>query len=62
MKIRIEVDEKTLKDLVRGYIKQTLGDWPFDEGSLIIETKSKQNYKSEWEHAAFRAVYENHDA
>lgn len=53
-KIQIEIDETTLKRLVRDYLGRQIGA-EISEKDIIIETKSKQNYKSEWESAAFRA-------
>jgi len=61
MKIRIEIDERALRELVLKNLGAVLGDVALDEKNLRIEVKSKQNYKSEWEEAAFRAVYESHD-
>jgi len=58
MKIRIEFDEKTLRELVFHHVQSSLGHLPFDEKDIVIEVKSKQNYKSEWESAEFRAVYQ----
>lgn len=58
MKIRIELTEEDVKDLVRREIEARLGSIPFDEARIKVETKSKQNYRSEWETAAYRAVYE----
>jgi hypothetical protein len=54
-KVQIEVDERTLKNLVRQYLSQQVGT-ELDDKDIRIETKSKQNYKSEWEQAAFRAT------
>jgi hypothetical protein len=58
MKIRAEVDEKILRNLVMTYLSEQLGTIDFKEEDIKIEVKSKQNYKSEWEQAAFRAVLE----
>ena len=58
MKIRIELDEQTIKGLVIRYLKEQLGDLPLDATCLDIQVKSKQNYKSEWEESAHRVVYE----
>lgn len=57
MKINIEIDEKTLKSLVYDYIQGQLGGVSVDFDKIKIEVKSKQNYRSEWEVANFRAVY-----
>lgn len=56
--IYIELDEKTLRQLVATYIAEKLGDsFVLDDNAIQIEVKSRQNYKSEWEEAAFRATY-----
>jgi hypothetical protein len=58
MRIRIEIDEKTMRDLINGYLKSVLGNVSFSENDVKILVKSKQNYKSEWESAAFKAELE----
>jgi hypothetical protein len=58
MRIVIEIDEATLKRLVIQELESKLGSVVLDEKKVVIETKSKQNYRSEWESAAFRARYE----
>lgn len=61
IRIRIEIDEKTLTTLVHEYLVKQLGvDILPDVYDIKIEVKSKQNYRSEWEKAEFRAVYEKH--
>ena len=59
-KINIEVDETTLRRLVLHYLAEQLGDAGLTEKDITIEVKSKQNYKSDWEIAAFRARVEKH--
>lgn len=59
MKIRIEIDEAALKRIIMKELRDSLGDVRLDEKKVQIEVKSKQNYKSEWEPAAFRAIYED---
>jgi hypothetical protein len=58
MKIKIEISELEMKQLVVLELYRRLGNVEIDEKLLRIEVKSKQNYKSEWEIAAFRATYE----
>ncbi len=53
--VDIEINEATLKRLVCDYLTEVLGA-SIEEKDIQIQTKSKQNYKSEWETAAFRAV------
>lgn len=57
MNIRIEMNEDDLKRLVIREIAQQTSH-TVDVTHLQILVKSKQNYKSEWEIAAFRAVYD----
>lgn len=58
MKVNIEIDETQLKYMICDAIRQTLGEIPLLVDNVIIEVKSKQNFKSEWEPAKFRARYE----
>lgn len=50
----IIIDERKVKELVFEYVREKVG-FDFNESDVNIETKSKENYKSEWEKAAFRA-------
>lgn len=59
MTIKIELNEKDLEQLVMDEIERRLGSIPIDTSKVTIEVKSKQNYRSEWESAAFRATYIN---
>lgn len=59
VKIRIEITEEELKKLVIQQIEETLGSIAINENNVHIQVKSKQNYKSEWESASFRAIYES---
>lgn len=54
--INIEFTEDDLKDLVTRRLSELLGDVVIKRADVKIEVKSKQNYKSEWEEAAFRAT------
>lgn len=56
MKISIEIDEQQLRKIVLEYIREQ-ANFPIAETDIKIETKSTQNYKSEWEAGAgFRAT------
>ncbi len=55
MNVTIEVDEATVRGLVRRHVNDLMGCEVADS-EIRIEVKSKQNYKSEWETAAFRAI------
>lgn len=54
-KIRIEVDALGLKALVLEHVRRLTNDQDVELSDVSIQTKSKQNYKSEWEEADFRA-------
>jgi len=53
-KIEIEIDEADLRSLIKKYLEEKL-NFAFKDEEIKIEVKSKQNYKSEWEVAQFRA-------
>ena len=60
MQITVEINEAELKRLVVSHIEQYFNTDEFslfDPNRVTIEVKSKQNYKSEWETATFRARY-----
>ena len=63
MKIRIEITNAELTSLIMEHLSEKLGS-QFDpiRDDVRIEVKSKQNYKSEWESADFRAIYESTEA
>lgn len=54
-KIDIEINEVTLKGLVRKHISDMLKT-PIKDEEIKIQVKSKQNYRAEWETASFRAT------
>ncbi len=56
MHLRIELTEADLRKLVFRHVCEKLGSVGLIETDVKIEVKSKQNWKSEWEEAAFRAV------
>lgn len=56
MKIQAELTEQDLKRLVLFHFQRELGmSLELTHRDIQIEVKSKQNYKSEWESASFRA-------
>lgn len=55
MKINVTIDEKELRSLVKQRLSDILNT-VVEEKDICIEVKSKQNYKAEWEIAAFRAT------
>ncbi len=58
--ITIELDEKTIRQVLADYINEKLGSLRVDPTSVKLLVKSKQNYRSEWEEAG--AVYTNKTA
>ena len=54
MRIRIDLTEEDVRKALIAYVETKL-DSTVEGSGLVIETKSKQNYKSEWEVAQFRA-------
>jgi hypothetical protein len=54
MRVTIEIDADQLKIIVLEHIQKVL-DTDIRPGDIQIEVKSTQNYKAEWEQAAFRA-------
>lgn len=57
MKIKIEITEKEIKNLIQNYIIEKFNE-PIESDKIKILVKSKQNYKSEWENASFKAEFE----
>lgn len=57
MKLTVELDEQTLRQLVIDHLSSILCV-QMDASEVKIEVKSKQNYKAEWEKAEFRARLE----
>lgn len=62
MKIAITIDEQELKKLIVRELEDKLGEVKVDIKDISIQVKSKQNYKSEWEEAEFKAEFIRHDA
>jgi hypothetical protein len=58
MKMRLELTEEMVRQLIMAHLAEKLGDVRIKPENVNIEVKSKQNYKSEWEVAAFRVVFE----
>ena len=56
MKLNFEIDEAELRKIILAHIQDTTG-LQLKEEDLEIMVKSKQNYKSEWERAEFKAKY-----
>lgn len=56
MTIKIDISEQDIKNILAKYISEQIGN-PVDATKICIEVKSKQNFKSEWERADFKAQY-----
>lgn len=56
MDLNVELDEHDIKRIVKDYLEDKLSR-DIDNIEIQFEVKSKQNYKSEWETAAFRVTY-----
>lgn len=57
MQVKIEIGEKDLKAMVHNFIKTKMNHVDVRLDDIKIMVKSKQNYKSEWEQAEFKAEY-----
>lgn len=55
MNIEIVLTEADLRNLVVNELERRLGDIKIESSDVKIETKSAQNFKSEWETAHYRA-------
>jgi len=60
-KVNIEYTEQELKELIINDLANKMPYSEFKISDIKIEVKSKQNYKSEWETAAFRGVVGKHN-
>lgn len=56
MKLEFEIDESELRQIIAQYLKNRV-DLAVDPSLIDIQVKSKQNYRAEWETAAFRAKF-----
>ncbi len=59
MNIKVEIDSSQLKKILLAYLKTQI-TYPLEEDDIKIEVKSKQNWKSEWEDADYRAVVDKY--
>ena len=55
MEIKVNLTKEDILLALQEYIQDRMGFHITDTLTLLIETKSKQNYRSEWEQADFRA-------
>lgn len=61
MRIDVELNEKDIQRLVLRELKLQMPEAEIAETDIQILVKSKQNYKSEWENAAFKVVLCRHN-
>jgi hypothetical protein len=54
--VNCTLSETEIREAIRDYIAKSTGVSIFP-ADVRIQVKSKQNYKSEWEEAAFRAEF-----
>lgn len=57
MNIIIEYNKQQLEQLIKDDICKKLNTETMKWDMLSLQVKSKQNYKSEWEDADFKATY-----
>jgi hypothetical protein len=57
MRVAITISKEELKKLVLEKLAEKFEGSSFNPINVKIETKSQQNYKSEWEDADYRATY-----
>lgn len=56
MKIEVGINEIEIRAVLLDHVREKLGDVNLKIEDIKIEVKSKQNYRSEWETADFRAT------
>lgn len=57
MRIKIELTEDECKSIIYRFLEENVSG--LQREKVKFHTKSKQNYKSEWEVADFKVVYEH---
>ena len=57
MNIEIRLTQNDLRKIVARHISEVIGGVDISPDNVLIEVKSKQNYKAEWEPAEWRAIY-----
>lgn len=56
MQVKITITADDAKKIIAAYLARTLVS-AVDSNCITFETKSKHNYKPEWEDADFRVTY-----
>jgi hypothetical protein len=54
--VTIEYNEHDITNLILNDLEEKMPGVNFTKDSIQVQVKSKQNYKAEWEKAAFRAT------
>lgn len=57
MRAKVELSEPEIRAAIASYVADRTGV-TIQEGEIVIEVKSKQNYRSEWEKAAIRCEFD----
>lgn len=59
MKLHVELTNEEVRQLILGAIENKLsGNADLKKEDVVIEVKTKQNYKAEWERGEFRVSYD----
>lgn len=53
MQVQLKMNEDEIREAIRSYL-YSIYSISVEKNQLLIEVKSKQNYKSEWEQASIR--------
>lgn len=56
MRLEVSINEVEMRQVLLEHVREKLGDVSITLDDIKIETKSKQNYRSEWEEASYRAT------
>lgn len=56
MNITYELTTEDMKKLILEHFQKMFPTSSFEESNIKIMVKSKQNFKSEWEEAAFKVI------
>ena len=56
LRVNVEITEADLRKLIAEHIGMKIGH-PCEEKDVVIEVKTKANWKAEWERGDFRARF-----
>jgi hypothetical protein len=57
MNVKVALSQDEIKTAIANYVQSRTGV-AIDASSVSVQVKSTQNYRAEWENAAFRAEFE----